>query len=70
MGVTSRILDADSGRQLLAATIGQTVYFGTPRVALPGEAINERDTSDLIAQVALTALRDWTANLGVQWNPA
>ncbi|MBP7614971.1 MAG: LPS assembly protein LptD [Steroidobacteraceae bacterium] len=70
VGVTSRIFDADSGRQLLAATIGQTVYFDTPRVALPGETTNDRDTSDLIAQVALTALHDWTANLGVQWNPA
>ncbi|MGE0581297.1 MAG: LPS-assembly protein LptD [Steroidobacteraceae bacterium] len=68
-GVTSRIFDADSGRQLLAATVGQTVYFDAPRVALPGEAIADRDTSDLIAQVALTALRDWTADLGVQWNP-
>ncbi len=68
-GVTSRILDTDTGRQLLAATIGQTVYFDAPRVALPGETITDRDTSDLIAQVALTALRDWTADVGVQWNP-
>jgi LPS-assembly protein len=68
-GVTSRIFDADSGRQLLAATIGQTVYFDAPRVALPGETIANRDSSDLIAQVALTALRDWTADIGVQWNP-
>ena len=68
-GVTSRILDEGSGRQLLAATIGQTVYFDSPRVALPGESISNRDSSDLIAQVALTALRDWTADLGVQWNP-
>ncbi|MBV6422794.1 MAG: LPS-assembly protein LptD [Steroidobacteraceae bacterium] len=68
-GVTSRVLDAASGRQLLAASIGQTVYFDTPRVSLPGEPVTDRDTSDLIAQIALTALRDWTADLGVQWNP-
>jgi len=68
-GVTSRILDAASGRQLLAATVGQTVYFEPPRVALPGEVIADRDTSDLIAQLAITAWKNWNADVGVQWNP-
>lgn len=68
-GLTSRVIDGGSGRQLLAASVGQTVYFDTPRVTLPGEPIEDRNTSDLIAQVALTALRDWSADLGVQWNP-
>mgnify|MGYP002393186796 CR=1 FL=1 len=69
LGITSRILDAHSGRQLLAATVGQVVYFDAPRVALPGETIVDRDTSDLIAQLALTAWQNWNADVGVQWNP-
>jgi len=68
-GITSRILDAGSGRQLLAATVGQTVYFDAPRVALPGEVIADRDTSDVIAQLAITAWQNWNADVGVQWNP-
>src|SRR4029077_15797263 len=36
-GVTSRLLDAQDGRQFLAATLGQAYYFETPRVTLPGE---------------------------------
>jgi LPS-assembly protein len=69
LGITSRILDSGSGRQLLAATIGQTLYFDAPRVALPGEVIADRDTSDLIAQLAITAWKNWNADVGVQWNP-
>lgn len=69
LGITSRILDSGTGRQLLAATIGQTLYFDAPRVALPGEVIAERDTSDLIAQLAITAWKNWNADVGMQWNP-
>jgi LPS-assembly protein len=68
-GITSRILDSGTGRQLLAATVGQTVYFDAPRVALPGEVIVDRDTSDVIAQLAITAWQNWNADVGVQWNP-
>lgn len=70
VGVTTRLIDAADGRQFLAATLGQAVYFEAPRVQLPGEAVRSRDTSDLIAQVALTAYRNWSVDLGMQWNPA
>ena len=36
VGVTSRLLDAGDGRQFLAATLGQTYYFQTPRVHAAG----------------------------------
>jgi LPS-assembly protein len=70
VGVTTRLLDANDGRQFLAATIGQTFWIETPRVQLPNEIIpSDRDESDLVAQLTLTAYRDWNIDLGMQWDP-
>ena len=69
VGVTSRLLNARDGTQYLSATLGQTYYFETPRVRLPEEGRVERATSNLVAQLALTAYRHWNASLGVDWNP-
>jgi LPS-assembly protein len=68
-GVTSRLLDAHDGRQFLAATFGQTYYFQTPRVTVPGEVLTTEKRSDFVAQLAVTAFQHWSADAGVQWDP-
>jgi LPS-assembly protein len=68
-GLTSRLFNADSGTQYLAASFGQTYYFEKPRVVLPDEPVATRDTSDFIAQVSLSAYKDWNVEAGMQWNP-
>jgi LPS-assembly protein len=68
-GVTSRLLDAAGGRQFLSATLGQAFYFEDPRVRLPDEPVRDRSTSDLIAELELSAFKDFNARLGYQWNP-
>jgi LPS-assembly protein len=68
VGVTSRLLDARDGRQFISATLGETYYFETPRVILPGEVPTTGKRSDLVAQLALTAFQDWSADIGVQWD--
>jgi LPS-assembly protein len=69
LGLTSRLLDAENGRQFIAATIGQTYYFQTPRVTLPGEAPLTSERSDFVAQMAVSAFQSWSADAAVQWNP-
>jgi LPS-assembly protein len=69
VGVTSRLLDAHSGRQFLAGTFGQIYYFETPRVVIPGEIPRTDKRSDFVAQLALTAFQNWGADLGLQWDP-
>lgn len=79
VGLTSRLLDAKDGRQLLTATIGQIYYITNPRVLLPDQFVDGRPTqidtlrtdnrSDLVAQVAVTAFDNWSGDIGVQWNP-
>jgi LPS-assembly protein len=69
IGVTSRLLDAGNGRQFLSVTLGQTYYFKTPQVLLPGEVPPTGDTSDMVAQLSLTAYDDWSADIGEDWDP-
>jgi LPS-assembly protein len=67
-GVTANLFEGRSGTRYLSATLGQAYYFSDPRVTLPDEPRRRANTSDLVAQLALTAYRDWTMDLGVQWN--
>ena len=68
VGATSRLFASSSGTRYLAATLGQTFYFDTPRVRLPDEPVLDEHTSDLIAQLELRAFEDWSVDLGVQWD--
>lgn len=69
LGVTTRLLDATRGRQFLSATLGQAFYFADPRVALPGEPVRDRSSSDVVAEVELAAFKNWNARFAYQWNP-
>jgi LPS-assembly protein len=68
-GVTTRLL-SDSGQQYLAATLGQTHDFETPRVRLPGETLDDRKESDLVGELVLSAFKNWNVDLNLEWNPA
>ncbi|HLA74061.1 MAG TPA: LPS assembly protein LptD [Steroidobacteraceae bacterium] len=68
-GLTSRVFNAKSGAQYLAVSVGQAYYFEKPRVVLPDEPPATRDTSDFIAQMSLTAYKNWNLEAGIQWNP-
>jgi LPS-assembly protein len=69
VGVTTRLFDGRTQGQFLAATFGQTFYFETPRVVLPGEPPSTRRRSDVVAQLALAPYRNWSVDMGLQWNP-
>jgi LPS-assembly protein len=79
LGITSRLLDARNGKQFLSATIGQIYYFTNPRVVLPEQLVNGQleptetprtdHQSDFVAQLVLQAFEDWSADIGLQWNP-
>jgi LPS-assembly protein len=68
MGITSRLFASDSGTRYLAATLGQTLYFESPRVRLPEEPLRDRNASDLVAQLALRAYKNWSVDFGLQWD--
>jgi len=68
VGVTSRLVHADSGQQFITATIGQRYYFERPRVVLPGEPAELRDASDMVGEIEMTAYRHWSARLAMEWD--
>jgi len=67
LGVTSRILDLSTGRELMSATIGQTRYFDDRQVALPGLPAATFETSDYVAQVRFLLLENINFGFGHQW---
>jgi LPS-assembly protein len=68
-GVTAQLFSSQTGQRFISATLGQTYYLRTPRVLLPDEAEDPGRTSDLIAEVELSALRNWNVSTGWQWDP-
>ncbi|MCH9003805.1 MAG: LPS assembly protein LptD [Proteobacteria bacterium] len=66
-GITSRILDTSTGRELLSATIGQTRYFSDRTVALPGAPMTSTETSDYIAQLRFLLFKNVDFDFGHQW---
>jgi len=70
MGLTTQIFDSASGTRYLSATIGQALYFRQPRVTLPEQALDSLSTSSLIAEIILSAYKNWSLQLDVASNPA
>ena len=67
-GLTARLFSSSNGTRFLSATLGQIVYFTQPKVRLPGEAPQTTGTSDLVGQVELKALDNWSVDIGTQWD--
>ncbi|MFZ9052991.1 MAG: LPS-assembly protein LptD [Woeseiaceae bacterium] len=70
VGVTSRILDISSGKELASATIGQTRYLSESGVLLPGEEFVANETSDYIAELRFLLYENLNFDIGHQWGTA
>ena len=68
-GLTSRLLDADTGEEFISGTVGQAYYFHRPRIALPGETLDDTESSDIIAELDVRAYGNWNIGMGLQWDP-
>ncbi|MGB5163741.1 MAG: LPS assembly protein LptD [Woeseiaceae bacterium] len=68
IGVTSRILDADTGKELVRATIGQTRYFRDRMVTLPGNTTATIESSDYLAEMRFLLYDNVNFDLGHQWS--
>ena len=67
IGVTSRILDVSSGREIITATIGQALYLSSQGVTLPGNTMSTSSSSDYIAEVRFLLFENFNFDLGYQW---
>jgi LPS-assembly protein len=68
IGITSRIIDWNTGRELMSATIGQALDLSEQRVTLPGEPLDLSDSSDYIAELRFFINDNLNFDLGHQWS--
>ncbi|MEO8743029.1 MAG: LPS assembly protein LptD, partial [Lysobacteraceae bacterium] len=66
--VTTRLLDAEDGHELLTASFGQIRYFDPPRVQLPGVAFVDRSGSDYVLDADLNLDDHWTLGGSYQYD--
>ncbi|MEX2496322.1 MAG: LPS assembly protein LptD, partial [Woeseia sp.] len=67
VGITSRILESESGKEVVAATIGQALYLSEQSVTLPGQPALGSGSSDYIAEVRFLLYEHLNFNVGHQW---
>ncbi len=68
IGVTSRIIDVNTGRELMSATIGQALYLSQQSVTFPGESPTVSDSSDYIAELRFLIYDNLNFDVGHQWS--
>ncbi|MEE2984129.1 MAG: LPS assembly protein LptD, partial [Pseudomonadota bacterium] len=69
LAVTTRVLNAENGRETFRFSFGQIFFFRDREVTLPGR-IEERDSqSEIIAEAATRFGSDWSARGTIQWDP-
>lgn len=68
VGITSRIVDVNTGGELMSATIGQVLYLGDQKVTLPGESATISNSSDYIAEIRFLIYENVNFDVGHQWS--
>ncbi len=68
IGVTSRVMDSGSGRELMSATIGQALFFSNQSVSLPDQPLAIGDSSDYIAELSFLIYDNLNFDVGHQWS--
>lgn len=67
-GLTSRVIDTETGQELLIATIGQERMLESSEVLLPGEEPNSSRKSNYIAELGVRLSPLWRADGRYQYN--
>jgi LPS-assembly protein len=67
--VTSRLLDPETGAEVVRAAIGQRIYFSTQQVGLPGERLRSDRQTDLLGAFSGQVLPKTYAELAIRYNP-
>ncbi len=67
VGITSRVLDVNTGEELVSATIGQIRLFSDQFVTLPGQPAPVAGSSDYIAEIRFLMFDNVNFDFGHQW---
>ncbi|MDK9703356.1 MAG: LPS-assembly protein LptD [Sulfuritalea sp.] len=67
--LTSRLLDPESGAEIIRAAFGQRFYFSTQNVGLPGEVLRSDRQTDFLGSLSGRILPKTYVDAGIQYNP-
>jgi LPS-assembly protein len=67
--LTSRLIDRDTGAELLRGMVGQRYYFSSQQVTLPGETTRTDRKADVLAALSGLVLPKVYADAAWQYNP-
>jgi LPS-assembly protein len=68
LGLTTRMIRAETGVEFLRATVGQLRYFSDSTVTLPDVEPIDDNSSDYLAELSTKFANYWRMDLGYQWN--
>ncbi len=68
-GLTSRIIDQQSGREKLRMSLGQIYYFQNRNVSISNNLIETQSESDMLAEIVASVAKEWTVRGQLQWDP-
>jgi LPS-assembly protein len=69
LAATSRVLDLNTGKELIRASFGQIYYFDNREITLPGRQKEKDDVSEFVAELAGNLGNGWSARAVVQYDP-
>lgn len=67
--LTSRLLDTQTGEEILRAAFGQRFYFTTQHVGLPNEVLRTDRQTDFLGAFSGRVMPKTYVDVGVQYNP-
>lgn len=67
--LTSRLLSRGGGRELLRANVGQIFYLDNQDVSLPGTAIEDDSSSELVGELSLKPVSSLRVSGNITWDP-
>ncbi|CEN55483.1 LPS-assembly protein LptD [Candidatus Methylopumilus turicensis] len=68
MSLSSRLIDANTGEQRFATSIGQRFYFEDQKVGLPNEVLRFGASSDIVAAATARLVNKWNIDAAWQYN--
>lgn len=69
LALTTRLIDASTGKERLSASIGQIFYFRSRRVTLPGEPVATQRRSDYAGRLRLALAQHWEGHASATFDP-
>jgi LPS-assembly protein len=68
LGISTRLITADTGEEFLRATLGQVRYLSTQRVALPDGLPNDSSSSDYLVELGVRFAKYWRTDVNFQYD--